>query len=194
MMYLDNGGKKIGLALILVGLMMVIISFGKYFEESLKVATLTQNNMVSFEQYEILEGEIKYELPTNWISAEKVSRDSSEIYNNEFVSEDASIYGSIEVVNGSNGVAEVMEQCIAEIKDMGVQTYDRDTVNINEMSVGTVEYDIRFTNNNIKHVYEYYIPYENNMIKVTFIISDEKARENTNVVFENIVRTFSFDN
>lgn len=194
MMYLDNGGKKIGLALILVGLMMVIISFGKYFEESLKVATLTQNNMVSFEQYEILEGEIKYELPTNWISAEKVSRDSSEIYNNEFVSEDASIYGSIEVVNGFNGVAEVMEQCIAEIKDMGVQKYDRDTVNINQMSVGTVEYDIRFTNNNIKHVYEYYIPYENNMIKATFIISDEKARENTNVVFENIVRTFSFDN
>lgn len=194
MMYLDNGGKKIGLALILVGLMMVIISFGKYFEESLKVATLTQNNMVSFEQYEILEGEIKYELPTNWISAEKVSMDSSEIYNNEFVSEDASIYGSIEVVNGFNGVAEVMEQCIAEIKDMGVQKYDRDTVNINQMSVGTVEYDIRFTNNNIKHVYEYYIPYEKNMIKATFIISDEKARENTNVVFENIVRTFSFDN
>lgn len=194
MMYLDNGGKKIGLALILVGLMMVIISFGKYFEESLKVATLTQNNMVSFEQYEILEGEIKYELPTNWISAEKVSRNSSEIYNNEFVSEDASIYGSIEVVSGLNGVAEVMEQCIAEIKDMGVQKYDRDTVNINQMSVGTVEYDIRFTNNNIKHVYEYYIPYEKNMIKVTFIISDEKARENTNVVFENIVKTFSFDN
>ena len=77
---------------------------------------------------------------------------------------------------------------------MGVQKYDRDTVNINQMSVGTVEYDIRFTNNNIKHVYEYYIPYEKNMIKVTFIISDEKARENTNVVFENIVRTFSFDN
>lgn len=194
MMYSDNGGKKIGLALILVGLMLVIISFGKYFEESLKVATLTQNNMVSFKQYEILEGEITYKLPMNWISAEKVSRDSSEIYNNEFVSEDTSIYGSIEVVNGSNGVVEVMEQCIAEIKDMGVQKYDRNTVNINQMSVGTVEYDIRFTNNSIKHVYEYYIPYENNMVKVTFIISDEKARENTNVVFENIVKTFSFDN
>lgn len=193
-MYLDNGGKKIGLALILVGLMIVIIGFGKYFEESLKVATLTQNNMVNFKEYEILEGEIKYKLPMNWICAEKVSRSSSEIYKNEFISEDTNIYGSIEVVSGANGVEEVMEQCLAEIKDMGINKYDRDTLKINNKNVETVEYDINFTNNSIKHAYEYYVPYENNMVKVTFIISDEKSKENTNVVFENIVKTFSFDN
>lgn len=194
MIYLDNGGKKIGLALILVGLMLVIIGFGKYFEESLKVATLTQNNIGDFKQYEILGGEIKYKLPMNWISAEKVSKNSSDIYNNEFVSEDTNIYGSIEVVNGANGVEDVMEQCAAEIKDMGISEYNRDTVKINNLDVETVEYDIKFTNNSIKHAYEYYIPYESNMIKATFIISDEKTKENTNVVFENIVKTFSFDN
>ena len=84
-MYVDNGGKKIGLALILVGLMIVIIGFGKHFEESLKVATLTQNNMVSFKDYEVLEGEIKYKLPIDWICAEKVSINSSEVYKNEFM-------------------------------------------------------------------------------------------------------------
>lgn len=194
MIYLDNGGKKVGLALILVGLMIVIIGFGKYFEESLKVATLTQNNIVDFKQYEILSGEVKYKLPMNWISAEKVSKNSSEIYNNEFISEDTNIYGSIEVVNGANGVEEVMEQCAIEIKELGISKYNRDSVKINSMDVETVEYDIKFTNNSIKHVYEYYIPYENNMIKATFIISDEKNKENTNVVFENIVKTFSFDN
>lgn len=193
-MYLDNGGKKIGLALILVGLMIVIIGFGKHFEESLKVATLTQNNMVSFKDYEVLEGEIKYKLPIDWICAEKVSINSSEVYKNEFMSEDTNIYGSIEVVSGTNGVEEAMEQCLAGIKDMGINKYDRDTLRINKMNVETVEYDIKFTNNSVKHAYEYYVPYEDNMVKVTFIISDEKSRENTNVVFENIVKTFSFDN
>ena len=194
MMYLDNGGKKIGLALILVGLMMVIIGFGKHFEESLKVATLTQNNMVNFKEYEILGGEIRYKLPLNWIAKEKVSKNSNEVYNNEFISENANIYGSIEVVNGTNGLEDVIEECLMEIKGMGVNEYERDSIKINKMKVDTVEYDIEFTNNSIKHAYEYYIPYENNMIKVTFMISDEKNRENTNVVFENIVKTFSFDN
>lgn len=193
-MYIDNGGKKVGLALILVGLMMVIIGFGRYFEESLKVATLTQNNIISFKEYEIMGGEIKYKLPMNWICAEKVSKNSEDIYSSEFVSEDTNIYGSIEVVNGCNGVNEVMEQCLADIEDMGIIKYDRDSVKINKMIVETLEYDIRFTNNTIKHAYEYYIPYEENMIKVTFVISDEKTRENTNIVFENIIKTFSFDN
>lgn len=194
MMYLDNGGKKIGLALILVGLMMVIIGFGKHFEESLKVATLTQNNMVNFKEYEIMGGEISYKLPLNWIAKEKVSKNSNEIYNNEFISENANIYGAIEVVNGANGLEDVIEECLIEIKGMGVNKYERDSIKLNKMEVDTVEYDIKFTNDSIKHAYEYYIPYENNMIKVTFMISDEKTRENTNVVFENIVKTFSFDN
>lgn len=194
MIYLDNGEKKIGLALILVGLMMVIIGFGRYFEESLKVATLTQNNMVSFKKYEIIDGEISFKLPINWICSEKVSLNSNELYNAEFISEDRDIYGSIEVMNGSNGVEDVMEQCLAEIKDMGISEYDRDTVKINKRIVETLEYDIKFTNSSVKHAYEYYIPYEENMIKATFIISDEKTRENTNVVFENIIKTFSFEN
>lgn len=192
-MYLDNGGKKIGLALILVGLMMVIVSFGKYFEESLKVATLTQNNIINFKEYEILGGEIKYKLPLSWITKEKLSSHSNEIYNNEFISDTADIYGAIEVVSVANG-EDILEECIADIKGIGVNEYDRDTIKINKMKVDTVEYDIKFTNSSIKHAYEYYIPYESNMVKITFIISDDETRENTNVVFENIVKTFSFDN
>ncbi len=194
MKFLDNNNRKLGLAFILVGLMIVIVGFGKYFEESLKVATLTQNNILEFEEYEILNGEVKYELPSEWIATEKVNDDMNESYVNEFISEDASIYGSIELINESNGVEYVLEQCIADIRGMGINKFERDSVIINELEVEVVEYDLKFTNNSVKKAYEYYIPYEEDMVKITFMISDKKTRENTNVVFENIVKTFSFEN
>lgn len=194
MKFLDNNNRKLGLAFILVGLMIVIVGFGKYFEESLKVATLTQNNILEFEEYEILNGEIKYKLPSEWIATEKVNDDMNDSYVNEFISENASIYGSIELINGSNGVEYVLEECIADIKGMGINKFERDSIKINELEVEVVEYDLKFTNNSVKRAYEYYIPYEEDMVKITFMISDEKTRENTNVVFENIVKTFSFEN
>lgn len=194
MKFIDNNNRKLGLALILVGLMIVIFGFGNYFEESLKVATLTQNNMLKFKEYEILNGDIKYKLPIGWISTEKENNNTNQVYTNEFISEDATIYGSIQLVNGSNDVEYVLEECIAEIKGMGINEFHRNTVKINELEVETVKYDLKFTNNSVKRAYEYYIPYEDDIVKVTFMISDDKTRENTNVVFENIVKTFSFDN
>lgn len=186
--------KKFGLSLILVGLMMVIFGFGKYFEESIKVATLTQSNISQFKEYEILNGEIKYKLPIDWISSEVENINNGRIYLNEFMSEDASLYGSVELINGSNGVEYAIEQCISEIKGMGIDKFEKDSFKINNMEVETIEYDLKLTNNSVKRAYDYYIPYEDNMIKINFMINDNKARENTNVVFENIVKTFLFEN
>ena len=47
--------RKTGLAIIMIGLMVLIIGLGNYFEEKLKIATLTQNNIGSFKIYNIEE-------------------------------------------------------------------------------------------------------------------------------------------
>ena len=194
MKLVDDNMRKLGLAIILAGLMIVILGFGRYFEESLKIATLTQNSIVEFKQYDILDGKIKYKLPSGWLATIKEDKNDKNIYLNEFVSEDASTYGAVEILNSTEGVEVIIDKCIEDIKGMGIKDYKKEKVKIDNKEVDCIQYNLKSSEENIKKTYEYYVPYDNYVAKITFIISDKKTRENTQVVFENIVKTFSFEN
>ncbi|WP_346916253.1 hypothetical protein [Clostridium sp.] len=193
MKLVDDNMRKLGLAIILAGLMIVILGFGKYFEESLRTATLTQNSMVEFKQYDILDGKIKYKLPSSWLTTIKENKDGKNVYLNEFVSEDANTYGSIELINSVEGVEAIIDKCIADVEGMGIKDYKKEKVKIDNRELDYIQYDLKSSKDNIKRTYEYYVPYDDYVAKITFIISDKKTRENTQVVFENIVETFSFE-
>lgn len=194
MKLVDDNMRKLGLAIILAGLMIVILGFGRYFEESLKIATLTQNSIVEFKQYDILDGKIKYKLPSGWLATIKEDKNDKNVYLNEFVSEDASTYGAVEILNSTEGVGVIIDKCIEDIKGMGIKDYKKEKVKIDNKEVNCIQYNLKSSEENIKKTYEYYVPYDNYVAKITFIISDKKTRENTQVVFENIVKTFSFEN
>ncbi|MFR1710340.1 MAG: hypothetical protein ACLSV2_15755 [Clostridium sp.] len=194
MKLVDDNMRKLGLAIILAGLMIVILGFGRYFEESLKIATLTQNSIVEFKQYDILDGKIKYKLPSGWLATIKEDKNDKNVYLNEFVSEDASTYGAVEILNSTEGVEVIIDKCIEDIKGMGIKDYKKEKVKIDNKEVDCIQYNLKSSEENIKKTYEYYVPYDNYVAKITFIISDKKTRENTQVVFENIVKTFSFEN
>jgi len=66
-------------------------------------------------------------------------------------------------------------------------------VKIDNIELDYIKYDLKSSKENVKRTYEYYVPYDDYVARITFIISDKKARENTQVVFENIVKTFSFE-
>lgn len=189
----DENMRKIGLAVILAGLMVVIIGLGKYFEDSLRIATLTQNSMLNFKEYNALDEGISYKLPEDWLATEAKEGDGKCIYINEFISTDANIYGYIEVVREEKNFKEAINAFKEEIEDMGIKKIYTEEVKINDVVAEMVQYRFNFSENKIKNTYEYYIPYEDYVIKVSFTINDEKAKENTKVVFENIVKTFSFD-
>jgi len=193
MKLVDDNMRKLGLAIILAGLMIVILGFGKYFEESLRTATLTQNSMVEFKQYDILDGKIKYKLPSSWLTTIKENKDGKNVYLNEFVSGDANTYGSIELINSVEGVEAIIDKCIADVEGMGIKDYKKEKVKIDNRELDYIKYDLKSSKDNIKRTYEYYVPYDDYVAKITFIISDKKTRENTQVVFENIVETFSFE-
>lgn len=190
----EDNMKKLGLAIILVGLMLVIIGFGRYFEERLRIATLTQNSMLEFKEYNIKEYGINYKLPAEWYSTELLNEveNDDKVYINEFISPDTSIYGYIEIVKSKEQFKEVIGQVEKEIKDMGNKEISSEDIEINEVMGSLVQYEFKFSEKNIKKAYEYYLPYKDYVIKASFTISDKKAKENTRVVFDNIVKTFCF--
>lgn len=190
----EDNMKKLGLAIILVGLMLVIIGFGRYFEERLRIATLTQNSMLEFKEYNIKEYGISYKLPAEWYSTELLNEaeNDDKVYINEFISPDTSIYGYIEIVKSKEQFKEVIGQVEKEIKDIGNKEISSEDIEINEVMGSLVQYEFKFSEKNIKKAYEYYLPYKDYVIKASFTISDKKAKENTRVVFDNIVKTFCF--
>lgn len=190
----EDNMKKLGLAIILVGLMLVIIGFGRYFEERLRIATLTQNSMLEFKEYNIKEYGISYKLPAEWYSTELLNEaeNDDKVYINEFISPDTSIYGYIEIIKSKEQFKEVIGQVEKEIKDMGNKEISSEDIEINEVMGSLVQYEFKFSEKNIKKAYEYYLPYKDYVIKASFTISDKKAKENTRVVFDNIVKTFCF--
>lgn len=190
----EDNMKKLGLAIILVGLMLVIIGFGRYFEERLRIATLTQNSMLEFKEYSIDEYDISYKLPAEWYTTEILNedQDKDKIYINEFISSDTSIYGYIEIIKSKEEFKEVIGNVEKEIKDMGNKEITSEDIEINEVMGSLVQYEFKFSEKNIKKAYEYYLPYKDYVIKASFTISDKKVKENTRVVFDNIVKTFCF--
>ncbi len=187
---LDENKRKLLLAGVLSILMITIMVFGGYFEEKLKVATLTQNNMIEFKEYTISNGNIKYNLPSDWLINIRNNGIGKSVYISEFISNDAGINGSVKVMNDDINLA--LEETFKELKGLGVKEYIVEDVNINSINSKLIQYDLRIQSKNINRNYEYHIPYKNCVVKVSFSVKDKNLKENTKVVFENIVKTFSF--
>lgn len=183
--------RKVGLAIIMAGLMIVIIGIGKYFEDSLKIATLTQNNMIEFKEYTAFNGSIRYKLPSDWLTTE--TEEGEGLYINEFISANAEIYGVVEVDKMTCEFEEAMNTFKSEITDMGISDIKTHEVMVKDVPAQLLEYNFKFNEKKVKKTFEYYLPYGEYIVKVSFTVNDNKVKENTRVVLENIVETFTFD-
>jgi len=187
-----GNSRQTGLAIILVGLMLMIIGFGQYFESKLKVATLIQNNIGSFKRYEALKGKISYNLPGTWIASEGSTNNENTIHFNEFVSDDANTRGFIEVIETKEDIRKILEIEVKEIQEMGIQKYYLDELKIKNNTVQVVKYNINASAEYVKKVYNYFIKKDDILVKITFVIKDKTHKENTPVLLENIINTFIF--
>jgi hypothetical protein len=184
--------RQTGLAIILVGLMVMIIGLGQYFESKLKVATLIQNNIGSFKKYEVLEGLVTYSLPEGWIASEGSTSKENVKYFNEFISEDANIRGFIQVIQGKEDLKKLINSDIEEVKDMGIKDYTLEQRLVKGHNAKIIKYNIGSSENNISKGYNYYISNEGCIVKINFLMKDKTHKENTQVFLENIVNTISF--
>lgn len=187
-----GNSRQTGLAIILVGLMLMIIGFGQYFESKLKVATLIQNNIGSFKRYEALKGKISYNLPGTWIASEGTTSKEKVIHFNEFVSDDANTRGFIEVTETKEDIRKILEIEVKEIQGMGIHQYYLDELKINNNTVQVVKYNINASADNVKKVYNYLIKKDDILVKISFVMKDKTHKENTPVFLENIINTFNF--
>ncbi|MGL4730760.1 MAG: hypothetical protein ACRCW0_04155 [Clostridium sp.] len=179
--------KKTGLAIIMVGLMIMVIGIGNYFQDKLKATTLTQNNISGFKTYEINKN-INYGLPEAWINSTNKVNNPDIDYESEFISDDGTIKGSIQLWKSGLNENQIIEKKKNELKELGIEKGKTQDVKLKNIKGVKLEYELKMNSKDYRK-YDYIINTKGNNLVISFYIDKKNYKENTPVLLEKIVKT-----
>ncbi len=182
--------KRIGVTLIIIGLMVILFASEKIFDERLKHTTLINSDIENLKTYSALEGRIIYRLPENWESHTKDFHSKEILYHNDFNSEDMKISGFIQVWNYKQELKEFLEKSKEiSLKENKVENYKMEPIKISGHEGYVINYKMT-TSPGIKYVaYEYFLRNKDEFIRFSFFVKEEYYKENMTVIFESLVST-----
>jgi hypothetical protein len=184
--------KRLGITVILLGLMIILLGVGKSFDVKLKDASLIYNNINSLVKYEGLDNSFSYMLPEEWIVA-KEDMDSTEIaYHNGFVSADKKIKGFVQVWNYEGDLNKFLEKSKeSSLKPQAnkYKEYQISTININNDKAYLLKYTVDAGDKNYYKGNEYFIKGPGKFYRFSFFVKASDYKETMGTMFENIVKT-----
>ena len=185
--------KRFGVTIIIIGLMLILFGLEKNFENRLKIAALIHNNVSSFKEYNILEGEISYKLPSNWKCTEEFINGEELIYNNRFIDEQKNMHGFIQLWN-YKGNLKTFIKCskdISEKQQIHYTKYNVIPIDINNMKGYLVRYSILKENKEYV-AYEYFLKLQERVLRVSFFTEERYYQESIETVFNTIVKSIYY--
>ncbi|MCB2312847.1 hypothetical protein LGL55_16560 [Clostridium tagluense] len=186
--------KKVGIIVILMGLMITLLGISKGFDKQLKTTILVEHNINLLNDYTALNGKVNYKLPEGWTTKEKKLPGGEIIYHNDFQSSDAVIHGFVEVWRSKNDLKAFLDSSkkISEEQNL-VKNYKLDSIIINGKKTYLVQYLISITDNNWYKAYEYFIDDGNEFYRISFFTRNVNFKESFGAIYESIVETFKIN-
>lgn len=183
--------KRLGVTVIIIGLMMVLFGLENKFDGRLKYVALMQSNINSLKKYEIPEVKFFYKLPSNWTTKQQSFTGGEIIYHNDFTSEDATIHGFVQVWS----IKEDLKSFLEKSQSQSQQYAEYAEYNITPIVVKKHEgYVMTYIMNTSKEVnykgYEYFVKDKDKFIRFSFYVRDINFKENMPTIFKTIVDTF----
>ena len=182
--------KKVGIIVIILGLMITLLGISKQFDDKLKTTILVENNINLLDSYVALNGKITYKLPAGWTTKEKVFAGDEILYHNDFQSADAIIHGFVEVWRGKQDLKIFLDNSknISQ-KQNEIKAYKIDDFIINGKKTYLVQYLINTTGDNWYRAYEYFIDDGKEFYRFSFFTREVNFKETYGAIFESIVET-----
>lgn len=185
--------KKLGIMLIISGLMIILFFIEVNFQQRLKLTSLIQNGMHSLKEYSAMNGKFTYKLPEEWSTEEKNFGGGEIIYHNGFKSKDAKIYGYVQVWQLNEELKMFLENSkIISEKQNTFKNYSIKPTSINGKTAYLVEYTVLNGNDVYYKGIEYFIKIKNGFIRFAFNIREDNYKEDLNMVFKTIVESSRF--
>ena len=182
--------KKVGIIVIILGLMITLLGISKQFDDKLKTTILVENNINLLNDYKALNGKVSYKLPVGWTTKEKKFAGGEIIYHNDFQSSDAVIHGFVEVWKSKQDLKVFLDNSknISEEQNI-IKNYKIDNIIINGKKAYLVQYLINITENNWYKAYEYFIEDGKEFYRFSFFTRNVNFKETYGAIFESIVET-----
>lgn len=182
--------KKVGIIVIIFGLMITLLGISKQFDGKLRTTILVENNIKLLNNYEVLNGKASYKLPVGWTTREKSFTGDEIIYHNDFQSSDAVIHGFVEVWKSKQELKVFLNSSkqISEEQNP-IKNYKIDNIIINGRKTYLVQYLINVTDNNWYKAYEYFIDDGKEFYRFSFFTRSINFKEAYGAIFESIVET-----
>ncbi|WP_027623603.1 hypothetical protein [Clostridium lundense] len=186
--------KRLGVSIIIIGLMIIMFSMQNKFRDQMKLTTLMQSNINSLKEYTALNGKLTYKLPSEWITTERSFGGSEIIYHNDFQSKDLKIHGFAQVWDMKEDLDTFLKKSEEISKKQNIiSNYSVKEVTINNRKWKLVEYVIQNSENLKFRSYEYFIKSNDKLIRFSFFVRNENFKENMPVIFKTIVQTLNYD-
>lgn len=194
MKFIVINGRKLGVVVIMIGLMIVLIGLGIRFDDKLKYTALIHENISELKEYSIPNTNINYKLPEKWSTNVEKFKGGEIVYHNNFISEDFKIYGFIQFWDYKKD----LKQFLDESKDIS----DKENINkdykIKEIKVN--EYDgylVTYTTVDKQKeeyvAYEYFIKDKEKFIRFSFFVRKDNFKANMPFIFKGLVNTLNIN-
>ncbi|SKA82777.1 hypothetical protein SAMN05428976_105105 [Clostridium sp. USBA 49] len=183
--------KRIGVTIIIIGLMLILFGFEKNFDNRLKNVVLIQNSVNSLLKYEVPELKFNYKLPSEWKTQKQSFYGNEILYHNDFNSEDAVIHGFVQVWNMKGDLKNFLDKSKNSSAGFAQYTeYSIEPINIKGHEGYLVIYTMKTSENANFKAYEYFLKDKDKFVRFAFYVRDKNFKENMAKMFEVIVETF----
>ena len=185
--------RKLGVTIVIIGLMLVLFGLEKKFDGRLKYVALMQNNINSLKQYEGLDKKFSYKLPSEWQTKEYKFGGEEVIYHNDFTSEDAVVHGIIEVWDMNVDLKTFLDKSkeISE-KYNKLKDYSITPIKVKKSDGYLVNYTMETAPGIYYKSYEYFIKNDSKFFRFSFFVREANFKENMPTIFKTIVETFKY--
>lgn len=182
--------KKVGIIVVILGLMITLLGISKQFDDKLKTTILVENNIKLLNDYETLNGKMSYKLPVGWTTKEKKFPGDEIIYHNDFQSSDAVIHGFVEVWKYKQDLKFFLEKSKdISVEQNEIKNYKIDDFIINGKKTYLVQYLVNTPNNNWYKAYEYFVAGSQEFYRISFFTRNVNFKETYAAIFQSIVET-----
>ncbi|WP_139903532.1 PsbP-related protein [Clostridium thermarum] len=184
--------KRLGVTIIIIGLMLVLMGAEIRLSNRLKMTALMQSGLETLKQFDIDNSNLAYKLPSTWENTVEDLGGGEILYHSSFISKEADIYGFAELwklrqmdlktfIENSKG---------SGFKPDRVSEYKYKPVEVKGEPAYLLTYNaITPSGNNIK-AYEYFIDQGDTFFRMAFYVNKDNFRENMPTIFEAIVNNF----
>lgn len=182
--------KRIGVTIIIIGLMLILFGLEKNFDGRLKNVALIQNSINSLKKYEVPELKFNYKLPSQWATNRQNFPGGEILYHNDFTSEDAVIHGFVQVWNMKEDIKSFLDK--SKNSNIGFSEYteyNMRPINIKGHDGYLVISTMKTSQETKFKGYDYFLKDKDKFFRFAFYVRDVNFKENMPRVFEAIVET-----